>query len=111
MNDHTVAALANHLVHYHRRSFVIRSMGLRGEIDPPICGEMENLSKRLLGTYTATDRLMQMSTLQEIIKLGRQELQDISRAAATAARADLYLDSAKSVYAEIEAASKLMEML
>jgi len=111
MNDKRVVDLARCISLYHRGVFRIRSFGLYDEYDLPICVEMDNLANRLSATYTPMEKLAQTSALRDIIKQGRQELKEISQNAAKAKKAAIYLDRAKEVYAEIEAANKLMEML
>ena len=113
MDDTTVAGIAKALVQYHNNSFRTRVFGnyVTRDIDLPVCVEMNNLANRLTGDYSVTDSFMQMHSLNEIIRYGTQELEKVASGAAESDNASIFLDNAQKIYAEINAAKKLLEML
>ena len=108
-----MANAARAIIKYHRNSFRTRIFEnhIPHDAPLPICDEMDNLAKRLIGDYEPIDRFVQTQALTAMISVGTKELTKISEEAAEAKRAALYLDRAEEVYAEIKAAKDLLEML
>lgn len=113
MNDQVMANTARAIIKYHRNSFRTRifESHIQHDVPLPICDEMDNLAKRLLGDYEPIDRFVQTQALTEIIATGTKELAKISEDAVKAERAALYLDRAREAYAEIKSAKEMLEML
>ena len=113
MNDQIMAGVAKALIQYHRNSLRIRTFShyVMPEMDRPVCGEMDNLSKRLTSDYSAIEMLLQMDGLNSIIKIGSEELDKIYESAVETEEASIFLEKAQEVYGEVSAARKLLEML
>jgi len=112
MNDTIIAGLARSISSYHRNSFRIRTMGREmPKVELPLSNELENLANRLTANYDPFDKLNRIAGLNRIIQRGVKEVQELSALATDAPDATIYLEPARKIHAEINAAQKLLELL